>query len=81
MSLAIRPLFLGFSCALALAACGEKMKDAGAVADKFVDTYYVESDQASALKLTEGNREEAAKMLGIGERTLYRKIQEYKEAK
>lgn len=29
------------------------------------------------LKVTDGNREEAAKMLGIGERTLYRKIKEY----
>jgi len=29
------------------------------------------------LKLCGGNREEAAKMLGIGERTLYRKIKEY----
>ncbi|MFO0788294.1 MAG: sigma-54 dependent transcriptional regulator [Pirellulales bacterium] len=29
------------------------------------------------LKVTAGNREEAAKMLGIGERTLYRKIKEY----
>jgi len=29
------------------------------------------------LKLTGGNREEAAAMLGIGERTLYRKIKEY----
>ena len=29
------------------------------------------------LKATEGNREEAAKMLDIGERTLYRKIKEY----
>ncbi|HZZ72207.1 MAG TPA: sigma-54 dependent transcriptional regulator, partial [Pirellulales bacterium] len=29
------------------------------------------------LKLTGGNREEAATMLGIGERTLYRKIKEY----
>ncbi len=29
------------------------------------------------LKVTGGNREEAAKMLGIGERTLYRKIKEY----
>ena len=29
------------------------------------------------LKATGGNREEAASMLGIGERTLYRKIKEY----
>src|SRR5262249_17861970 len=29
------------------------------------------------LKATGGNREEAAHMLGIGERTLYRKIKEY----
>jgi two-component system, NtrC family, response regulator HydG len=34
--------------------------------------YIVES-----LKRTGGNREEAAKILGIGERTLYRKIREY----
>jgi two-component system response regulator HydG len=32
-----------------------------------------------ALELTKGNREEAAKILGIGERTLYRKIQEWKK--
>ncbi len=31
------------------------------------------------LQATGGNREEAAKMLGIGERTLYRKIKEYGE--
>ncbi len=29
------------------------------------------------LKLAEGNREQAAKMLGIGERTLYRKLKDY----
>ena len=29
------------------------------------------------LRLTAGNRETAAKMLGIGERTLYRKLKEY----
>ncbi len=39
-----------------------------------VERYYIER----ALTLTEGNREEAAKMLGIGERTLYRVIQEWK---
>ena len=32
---------------------------------------------ANTLKLVDGNREQAAKMLGIGERTLYRKIKEY----
>ena len=29
------------------------------------------------LRITGGNREEASSMLGIGERTLYRKIKEY----
>jgi two-component system response regulator HydG len=38
-----------------------------------IEKYYI----AETLKLTEGNREEAAKVLGIGERTLYRKIKEY----
>ncbi len=32
---------------------------------------------ASTLKLTGGNREKTAKMLGIGARTLYRKLREY----
>ncbi len=31
----------------------------------------------NTLKMTAGNREQAAKLLGIGERTLYRKIKEY----
>jgi two-component system response regulator HydG len=39
-----------------------------------VERYFMEE----ALKLTEGNREEAAKVLGIGERTLYRMIQDWK---
>ncbi|MGH7169475.1 MAG: sigma-54-dependent transcriptional regulator [Gemmataceae bacterium] len=39
-----------------------------------VERYYIEQ----ALSLTEGNREESARMLGIGERTLYRVIQEWK---
>ena len=38
-----------------------------------IEKYYI----AETLKLTSGNREEAAKLLGIGERTLYRKIKEY----
>ena len=32
----------------------------------------------AALKETKGNRRRAAEMLGIGERTLYRKIKEYR---
>jgi two-component system response regulator HydG len=32
----------------------------------------------NTLKLVSGNREQAAKILGIGERTLYRKIKEYR---
>jgi two-component system response regulator HydG len=32
---------------------------------------------SETLRLTGGNREEAAEMLGIGERTLYRKIKEF----
>ena len=31
----------------------------------------------NTLKLVHGNREQAAKILGIGERTLYRKIKDY----
>ena len=32
---------------------------------------------ANTLKMVDGNREQAATMLGIGERTLYRKIKDY----
>jgi two-component system response regulator HydG len=39
-----------------------------------VERYYVEK----ALELTDGNRVEAARMLGIGERTLYRQMQDWK---
>jgi two-component system response regulator HydG len=38
-----------------------------------VEKYYIER----ALEVTGGKREEAAALLGIGERTLYRKIKEY----
>jgi two-component system response regulator HydG len=38
-----------------------------------IERFYI----AETLKMTSGNREEAAKLLGIGERTLYRKIKEY----
>jgi two-component system response regulator HydG len=39
-----------------------------------VERYYIER----TLDLTNGNREEAARLLGIGERTLYRVIQDWK---
>jgi two-component system response regulator HydG len=39
-----------------------------------VERYYIEK----TLELTNGNREEAARKLGIGERTLYRVIQDWK---
>jgi two-component system, NtrC family, response regulator HydG len=38
-----------------------------------IERHYI----AETLKLANGNREEAARMLGIGERTLYRKLKEY----
>ena len=38
-----------------------------------VEKYYIQR----ALEITGGKREEAAEMLGIGERTLYRKIKEW----
>jgi two-component system response regulator HydG len=40
-----------------------------------VERYYMEK----ALALANGNREEVAKRLGIGERTLYRKLQQWKK--
>jgi two-component system, NtrC family, response regulator HydG len=41
-----------------------------------IEKHYI----AETLKLTNGNREESAKLLGIGERTLYRKLKEYQLA-
>jgi two-component system response regulator HydG len=38
-----------------------------------IEKFYI----TETLKVTSGNREEAAKTLGIGERTLYRKLKEY----
>ena len=40
---------------------------------EIVEAFYIQK----ALELADGNREEAAKMLKIGERTLYRKIKDY----
>jgi two-component system response regulator HydG len=42
-----------------------------------IERYYIER----ALELTNNNREETARILGIGERTLYRKLQEWKKEK
>jgi two-component system response regulator HydG len=39
-----------------------------------IERFYSEK----TLDFTEGNREEAARILGIGERTLYRMIQDWK---
>ena len=41
-----------------------------------VERYYIEQ----ALKLTDGNREEAARMLGISTKTLYNKLRLYGSA-
>jgi two-component system response regulator HydG len=38
-----------------------------------IEKHYI----SETLKCTEGNREEASRLLGIGERTLYRKLKEY----
>ncbi len=38
-----------------------------------IEKHYI----AETLKLTNGNREESSRILGIGERTLYRKLKEY----
>jgi len=52
------------------------MRSAGALAG--IDLAELEKRAIrETLKLTEGNREKAAAMLGIGERTLYRKLKEY----
>lgn len=47
-------------------------------AERFASMREVERDRVIlALKQTHGNRAQAAKILGMGERTLYRKIREY----
>jgi two-component system response regulator HydG len=59
---------------------GLNVPGAGSGADSLVgrpmdeiEKYYM----SRTLELTNGNRQEAARLLGIGERTLYRKIKEY----
>lgn len=54
--------------------------DLGEGIDRFVGKSLGEIEKhyiTETLKLTGGNREEASKLLGIGERTLYRKLKEY----
>ena len=54
--------------------------EAGSGSDGLVGKPLVEVERfyiGEALKLAQGNREEAAKLLGIGERTLYRKIKDF----
>jgi two-component system response regulator HydG len=60
-------------------ASGQPVGSAGLVGRPLseVERYYTEQ----ALALTNGNREEAARMLGIGERTLYRNIKEWEQQK
>jgi len=55
----------------------------GETGEHIVDTGAMSLDQIekqairNALRINQGNREQAAKMLGIGERTLYRKLKEF----
>lgn len=54
---------------------GSSAVGANLIGQKLVDVekFYI----TETLKLTKGNREEASRLLDIGERTLYRKIKEY----
>jgi len=59
---------------------GSPLGDPGDGIDRFVGKSLDEIEKhyiTETLKLTAGNREEASKLLGIGERTLYRKLKEY----
>jgi DNA-binding NtrC family response regulator len=58
---------------------GEVATDASAApSSDFASMRQIERERiALALKQTHGNRAKAAKLLGIGERTMYRKIREY----
>ena len=62
------------------AATDDAMPASGVVVDVLVGKPLEEIERhyiAETLKLTGGNREEAAALLGMGERTLYRKIKEF----
>ncbi len=63
-----------------LQAAAPAVVEAGAAASSLVGRPLDEVERyciTETLKATGGNREEAARILGIGERTLYRKIKEY----
>ena len=55
---------------------GAELSAAGSLAGASLDQLEKRAIRET-LRLTEGNRERAAKLLGIGERTLYRKLREY----
>jgi len=57
----------------AVAADGQDVEIAGGLSLEQIEKQAIRN----TLRLTHGNREQAAKMLGIGERTLYRKLKEY----
>ena len=59
---------------------GESGTGAGAAGGSLAGTSLEQIEKRAirdTLRLTAGNREQAAKLLGIGERTLYRKLKEY----
>ena len=59
---------------------GEDEGEAGAASGTLAGTSLEQIEKRAireTLRLTGGNREQAAKLLGIGERTLYRKLKEY----
>jgi DNA-binding NtrC family response regulator len=55
---------------------GDAGKSLGSLAGLSLDQIEKQAIR-NTLRMTAGNREQAAKMLGIGERTLYRKLKEY----
>ena len=55
-----------------------ELEDSGGMSVSSVNLEQAEKELIRrALKSHDGNREQAAKLLGIGERTLYRKIKKY----
>jgi two-component system response regulator HydG len=69
----IRPAGVGAAAAGAAAGTPTEVKNLAGLTMEQVEREHIRS----TLDMTQGNREQAAKILGIGERTLYRKIKEY----